>query len=162
MEEITPELILNWDQMGIKIVPSSQWTMVQQGAKRVKSMGISDKWLITAVICGSLVGDLLPVQVTYKGKTSHCHPRFFYPLDWHITHSPQQTRKSLSLMVRGNKYCFMRKHLHLLKWMTSRIKLLPWLRHSWNLTASIFRSYSWIQQIDCKPITCLAKDFLWR
>ena len=29
MEEIPPELILNWDQTGIKIVPSSTWTMDQ-------------------------------------------------------------------------------------------------------------------------------------
>ena len=27
MEQIIPELILNWDQTAIKIVPSSQWTM---------------------------------------------------------------------------------------------------------------------------------------
>ena len=33
MEEIPPELILNWDQTGIKIVPSSTWTLDQQGVK---------------------------------------------------------------------------------------------------------------------------------
>ena len=27
MEEIPPELILNWDQTGIKIVPSTTWSM---------------------------------------------------------------------------------------------------------------------------------------
>ena len=27
MEQIPPELILNWDQIGIKIVPSNTWTM---------------------------------------------------------------------------------------------------------------------------------------
>ena len=27
MEEIPPELILNWDQTGIKLVPSTNWTM---------------------------------------------------------------------------------------------------------------------------------------
>jgi len=27
MEEIPPELILNWDQTGIMIIPSSSWTM---------------------------------------------------------------------------------------------------------------------------------------
>ena len=27
MEEIPPELILNWDQTGIKIVPTTTWTM---------------------------------------------------------------------------------------------------------------------------------------
>ena len=30
MEEIPAELILNWDQTGIKIVPSSAWTMDAQ------------------------------------------------------------------------------------------------------------------------------------
>ena len=35
MEDIPLELMLNWDQRGIKIVPSSDWTLEQQGAKRV-------------------------------------------------------------------------------------------------------------------------------
>ena len=43
---------------------------------------------ITAVFGGSAVGDFLPVQLIYKGKTSHSHPRFVFPLNWHITHSP--------------------------------------------------------------------------
>lgn len=33
MEEIPAELILNWDQTGIKIVPSNTWIMDQQGSK---------------------------------------------------------------------------------------------------------------------------------
>ena len=35
MEDIPLELMLNWDQRGIKIVPSSDRTLEQQGAKRV-------------------------------------------------------------------------------------------------------------------------------
>ena len=35
IEEIPPELILNWDQTGLKIVPAFVWTMEQQGSKRV-------------------------------------------------------------------------------------------------------------------------------
>ena len=66
MEEIPPELVLNWDQTGIKIVPSNTWTMDQQGSKRVEVVGVNDKRLITAVFCGSLVGDFLPVQVIYQ------------------------------------------------------------------------------------------------
>ena len=89
LEEIPAELILNWDQTGIKIVPSSLWTMDKQGAKRVEVVGISDKRLITAVLCGSLIGEFLPVQLIYKGKTSRCHPKYSFPNDWHITHSPQ-------------------------------------------------------------------------
>ena len=43
------ELILNWDQTGIKMVPSSGWTMDQQGAKQMKICGVADKRSITAV-----------------------------------------------------------------------------------------------------------------
>lgn len=88
MEEIPLELILNWDQTGIKIMPCSTWTMDQQGAKRVELFGVNDKHQITAVFCGTLLGDFLPVQVIYKGKTPHCYPRFTFPSGWHVTHSP--------------------------------------------------------------------------
>ena len=89
MEEIPPELILNWDQTGIKIVPCSTWTMNQQGASRVEMVGTNDKRQITAVFCGTLTGDFLPVQVVYKGKTTRCHPHFDFPSGWHIGHSPK-------------------------------------------------------------------------
>ena len=89
MEEIPPELILNWDQTGIKIVPFSTWTMEQRGAKRVEMVGVNDKRQITAVFCGSLTGDFPPIQVIYKGKTSRCHPHFTFPPGWHVTHSPK-------------------------------------------------------------------------
>ena len=59
MKEIPSELILNWDQTGIKIVPSNTWTMEEQGSKRVDVAGANDKRQITAVFCGSLVGDFL-------------------------------------------------------------------------------------------------------
>ena len=89
MEEIPAELVLNWDQTGIKIVPSSTWTMERQGSKRVEVVGVNDKCLITVVFCGSLVGDFLPIQVIYKGKTPRCHPHYQFPLNWDITHSPK-------------------------------------------------------------------------
>ena len=88
MEEIPPELILNWDQTGIKLVPVSAHTMDREGSKRVEVTGVSDKRLITALFCGSLTGDFLPMQVVYKGTTNRCHPHYKFPLDWHITHSP--------------------------------------------------------------------------
>ena len=65
MKEIPVELILNWDQTGIKIVPSSTWTMDVQGSKRVEAAGVNDKRLTTAVFCGSLTGDFLPIQLIY-------------------------------------------------------------------------------------------------
>ena len=66
MEEIPPELILNW---GMKVVSSYSWTMHDQGARRVEIIGLSDKRQITAVFCGNLLGEFLPMQVIFKGKT---------------------------------------------------------------------------------------------
>ena len=90
MEEIPPELVLNWDQTGINIVPASLWTMDQQGKKRVEMIGLKDKRQITAVFCASIQGDFLPIQLIFKGKTSRCHPNFKFPEWWHITHSPKR------------------------------------------------------------------------
>ena len=70
MEEIPPELILNWDQTGIHLVPASSWTMDREGSRRVEIKGVNDKRQITAVFCGSATGDFLPIQLIYKGKTA--------------------------------------------------------------------------------------------
>ena len=40
MEEIPAELVLNWDQTGIKLDPKSVWTMEGQGEKWVEMVGI--------------------------------------------------------------------------------------------------------------------------
>ena len=94
------ELILNWDQTGIKMVPSPGWTMDRQGAKRVEFCGVNDKWNITAVFCGSLSGDFLLVHtcIIYKGKTNRCHPKFQFPPGWHVTHAPKQWSTEQSMV----------------------------------------------------------------
>ena len=33
MEDISPQLVFNWDQTGISIVPGSSWTMEAKGSK---------------------------------------------------------------------------------------------------------------------------------
>ena len=88
MEEVYPELILNWDQTGIWIVPSFTWTMDREGVSRIEMVGAKDKRQITAVFC-TLQGDFLPVQLIYQGKTNRCHPKFRFPPGWHITHAPK-------------------------------------------------------------------------
>ena len=49
MEAIPAELIMNWDQAGIKLVPSSSWTMEQRSSQRVEMAGVGDKQQVTAV-----------------------------------------------------------------------------------------------------------------
>ena len=90
MEEILPELILNWDQTGIRLVPSSSWTMEQRGAKRVEMVGQNDKREIAAVFCGSLQGDFLPVQVIYKEELQDVIQILSFDLDG-MSHIPQTT-----------------------------------------------------------------------
>ena len=88
MEEIPPQLIFNWDQTGLNLIPTSSWTMERKGSKRIEIKGLHDKRQITAVFCGTLVGEFLPMQLIYGGKTNQCHPPYSFPIDWHITHTP--------------------------------------------------------------------------
>ena len=48
MEDIPHDLILNWDQPGIKLV---------------EMVGVGDKRQITAVFCGNALGEFLPGQL---------------------------------------------------------------------------------------------------
>lgn len=85
MEEIPSALVFNWDQTGISIVPGSSWTLEKKGSKRVEIIGISDKRQITAVICGTMNGQVLPFQIIYQGKTRACLPQYTFPEDWDVT-----------------------------------------------------------------------------
>ena len=86
LHEVAPDLIFNWDQTGILLVPSAQWTMDKKGRKRVPIAGHNDKQLITAVMCGALTGEMLPIQLVYKGTTKRCHTPYNFPGDWLISH----------------------------------------------------------------------------
>ena len=87
MDEIPMELIINFDQTGIHYVPVSDWTMAEEGAKRVELVGKDDKRQLTAVFAGSMNGEFLPPQLIYQGKTTRCLPNYDFPSDWHITFS---------------------------------------------------------------------------
>jgi len=41
---IPDDLILNWDEMDVKMVPTSEWTMAPAGSKQVEMLGLDDKW----------------------------------------------------------------------------------------------------------------------
>ena len=60
VKELQEIPILNWDHMGISIVLGSAWTMNQKGQQHVELLALDDKRQITAVVCGSLTGNLLP------------------------------------------------------------------------------------------------------
>ena len=49
MDEIPAELVINFDQTALNIVPTSDWTMEAEGSKRVEIITKDDKRQITAV-----------------------------------------------------------------------------------------------------------------
>ena len=88
MEEIPPDLIINWDHTGINYVPISKWTMEKEGTKRIEIVGIDNKRQLTAVFTGVMSGEFLPVQLIYQGKTKACLPKVKFPGGWDIMCSP--------------------------------------------------------------------------
>ena len=87
MDKVPSKLIINWDQTGLSYVPVSQWTMEEEGAKRIKIDGKDDKSQITAVFGCFLIGDFLPLQLIYQGKTTKHLPQVQFPVDWSILHT---------------------------------------------------------------------------
>lgn len=80
------------------LVPVSSWTMEKEGSKCVSIAGATDKRQITAVFCGTAIGTFLPVQLIYFGKTNRCHPKFPFPSDWSISHSPKHLSNETTML----------------------------------------------------------------
>ena len=72
--EIPDELILNLGQSSSKFVAASKVTMAEKRSKHVSIAGETDKRCITLTVTESMSGQLLPLQVIYKGKTERCLP----------------------------------------------------------------------------------------
>jgi len=73
MNDIPGELIFNWDQTGVNLVPGALWTMDKRGKKHIDISGFKDKRQITAVMCGNFMWGMLPPQLIYGGTTTKCH-----------------------------------------------------------------------------------------
>ena len=97
--EIPPELVFNWDQTGIKIVPVSSWTMEKKGARRVEIANVDDKRQITAVFAATAIGEFLPFQLIYQGTTSACLPTFPFPDDWSVTQTANRWSNEQTMMI---------------------------------------------------------------
>ena len=70
------ELVLNWDQTCLNIVPVGKWTLEKAGSNRVEIVAQDDKRQITATFTNTLSGAFLPIQILYNGKTPRSHPQY--------------------------------------------------------------------------------------
>ena len=57
MNDIPHDLIFNWDQTGIPLVPTGQWTMHHAKEKVFPIASSDDKHQITLVVAATLTGD---------------------------------------------------------------------------------------------------------
>lgn len=74
MHSVHPSLVINADQTGVKLVPSSAWTYEKRNSSSVATIGAEDKRQITACLASALSGDLLPLQLIFQGKTERSLP----------------------------------------------------------------------------------------
>lgn len=56
MNDIPDELVINWDQTGLPLVPTGNWTMHHAGEKVIPIAHVDDKRQITAVLAATLTG----------------------------------------------------------------------------------------------------------
>ena len=103
MNDIPPQLILNWDQTAIHYVPTGQWTMHKAGEKIVPIANSDDKRQITAVLAVTMNGEYLPPQLIYQGKTTRCHPVVSFPHQWDVWHSDNHwsTEETMGRYIRN-------------------------------------------------------------
>ena len=70
----TPDELKILTKMSSKFVAPSKVAIVEKGSKHVSIAGGTDKHCITLTVTESMSGQLLPLQVIYKGKTERCLP----------------------------------------------------------------------------------------
>uniref|UniRef100_A0A1X7TEK1 DDE-1 domain-containing protein n=1 Tax=Amphimedon queenslandica TaxID=400682 RepID=A0A1X7TEK1_AMPQE len=87
LNDILSDLVINWDQTGLKIVPTGEWTMNLARDKIVPVGKSADKREITAVLAATATGKYLPPQLLFMGTTTKCHPVVQFSGGWDIWHS---------------------------------------------------------------------------
>ena len=100
MNDIPEDLIFNWDQTGIYLVPVSEWPMEKQGTKNIIIAGVDDKRQITLVMAATMTGRFLHPQILYEGKTNRCHPSVKFPEGWDVSHMANHWSNETNNMIQ--------------------------------------------------------------
>jgi len=64
------DLCLNFDQTGLRLFSTGQYTYAKQGSKAVTAIGAEDKRQITATPVVAANGEFVGLQLIYQGKTT--------------------------------------------------------------------------------------------
>ena len=97
INDIPESLIINWDQTGLSIVPSGDWTTEKEGTNIVPIAHSDDKRQLTAVLAITAAGDYLLPQLLYQGKTPKCHPQVGFPDGWDVWYSENHWSNEITM-----------------------------------------------------------------
>ncbi|KAF8996363.1 hypothetical protein BDQ17DRAFT_1429806 [Cyathus striatus] len=73
-ENVPPSLVVNIDQMGMFVLPSSSRTYHDKGAKQVEAVTKDEKQAYSLLIASSADGNILPFQQVWGGKSLQSLP----------------------------------------------------------------------------------------
>ena len=104
--DIPPSLVLNLDQTPLPYVTPGKYTFSLKGTKHVPIKGVDDKRQITATFAVSSVGNFLPVQLIYAGKTSRCLPKFKFPEEFSVTFTENHWSNTTASIAFFNEIIF--------------------------------------------------------
>ena len=149
---IPSELVLNWDQTGIHLVPAPDWTMDSRGAQRVEIAHLGDKQQVTATFASSLSGVFLPMHILYAGKTDRCHPHYTMPPEFDIWHTPNHWGNTECTICFIEKWLFpmsmlsgrrsvVQIKLHWLFFTTSLVIRARLFKNCWNKIESMVSKF---------------------
>jgi len=93
--KIPSRLVINWDQAGVQLVPSSNWTLEQQGAKRVELAGRND---VKSPSQLQVHFQENFQQILYQGKTERCHPSQTFP-EHNMSLKKMSTQDQVALVI---------------------------------------------------------------
>lgn len=100
---VPPDLVINGDETAVRFVNLSNRTFNKKGARKVCLSGIGkDKAQITVTLFVTEVGNVLPYQMIFEGKTKKVHPTHSMPdgCFWDHTTSHWESVESYSEVIQ--------------------------------------------------------------
>ena len=73
---IPQRLVVGADETGVHLVPSGRYVLAPTGSRRVARNDSDEKRQITAMVSHDFAGNMLPLQLIFKGTTSQVTPKW--------------------------------------------------------------------------------------
>ena len=84
-DDIPSDLVMNFDQTPLCCVSPGKYLFHFRGSKHVPVKGVADKRQIMATFGVSVVGESLPMQGIYGGKTKQSLPKLNFPKSFSVS-----------------------------------------------------------------------------